>query len=534
MTVQCLNAGIALVVALSGLVVPAIGASSIEARIVEMTLAADQLEKLAEQKIKDGIALKPGSADVAPLLEKLCRPEEVSRLSNTSDDIFDMLSKYIRQQVRVMDVISGDGKNQQQITENLRETGNCVDAILASNTLAIEKLNEMLPSVGVEKGKTVVDKMIPASVTVFDSALEGYVLIGIGDDWCVKRAGPLLPFAKALVPHLNLEQKKYLGENTKRAAKYCPAASELLLPVFEQFYGKKVEVKPVTKPVAVPQPKKGMDLQFTPPKGLCQIDPSRSKAEQYLWTNLPDKKTAELTHTLFIDCLPLEQARKGDFSGKMPTNVIFLAVIPRTEGQTPPIPYNLKDLVSVLVTRDAPRYKDAKAFFASRKETADVFALLGSNENGVYYGIRKFDKTGKEVGGGISIYTMIETSPILIWVLAYETTIDEAKFNTAKQLAAQLQAENSRPVTVNLEGLPRLAKKVESCLTLPAGVGGKAVVSFTIDKEGILEGKPVVIEQDEGKASEVIGKAAIRALQKCQPYSEFGLQGQFHLPFVFQ
>ncbi|TKV70693.1 energy transducer TonB [Rhizobium sp. AU243] len=278
----------------------------------------------------------------------------------------------------------------------------------------------------------------------------------------------------------------------------------------------------------------GIDLQFTPPKGLCQVDPSRSKADQYLWTSLPDKKTAELTHTLFVDCLPLEQARKGDFSGKMPTNVIFLAVIPRTKDQTPPIPYNLKDLVSALVARDAPRYKDAKPFFGSRKETADIFALLGSDENGVYYGIRKFDKSGKEIGGGISIYTMIETSPILIWVLAFENTIDEAKFDTAKQLAAQLQAENSRPVTVNLKGLPHLAKKVQSCFNVPAGIGGKAVVSFKINEAGALEGTPVVIEQGGGEASEVIGKAAIRALQKCQPYLEFGLQGQFHLPFVIQ
>lgn len=69
---------------------------------------------------------------------------------------------------------------------------------------------------------------------------------------------------------------------------------------------------------------------------------------------------------------------------------------------------------------------------------------------------------------------------------------------------------------------------------MPAGIGGKAVVSFKINEAGALEGTPVVIEQGGGEASEVIGKAAIRALQKCQPYLEFGLQGQFHLPFVIQ
>lgn len=521
---------VASVVAAAGLAVPALGASSIETRLAEVTQAADQLEKLAEQKDREGVALKANSADVTPLLEQLCQPKEAQRIAETPDDILDVLPKYIRQQVRVMDVLSGDGKNQRQFTENLREAGNCVDAILASNTLALEKLNAGLPSVDIENGKKIIDEMVPASVAVFDGVLEGCILQGVGDDWCIKRTEPLLALAKALAPQLSLEQRKFLGEKTKRAAKSCPAASDLLLPVFEQFYGKKVEAKPGIKPVGVP--KQGIDLQFTPPKGLCQVDPSRSKADQYLWTTLPDKKTAELTHTLFVDCLPLEQARRGDFSGKMPTNVIFLAVIPRTKDQTPPIPYNLKDYVSALVVRDTPRYKDAKAFFGQPKETAS--ALLGSDKNGVYYGTRKFDKTGKEEGGGIAIYTMIDTSPIVIWVFTYEAAIDEAKFNAAKQIAAQLQAKNSPPVTVDMKGLPHLAKKVESCLTLPVAARGRAVVTFTIKEDGTLEGKPVVIEQGKGEASEAIGKAAIRALQKCQPYSEYGLQGQFHLPFVIQ
>ncbi|CAM5768214.1 energy transducer TonB family protein [Mesorhizobium amorphae] len=278
---------------------------------------------------------------------------------------------------------------------------------------------------------------------------------------------------------------------------------------------------------------KAIDLKFTPPNGLCQIDPSRSKADRQIWTTLPDPKTAQLTHTTFIDCLALEQARKGDFLGKPPTNVIFLAELPRTKDQTPPIPFNLKDLVAVLVGRDAPRYDDAKVFFGKPKETA--FALLGSDANGVYYGVRKFDETGKEVGGGFSVYTMIESTPLLVWVLHYETTIDEVKYQAVRQLIARMQDENSSPVTVNMDGMRGLAKKVESCLNLAAGeVAGKAVVSFRINEDGTLQGKPVVVEQSEDPASEAIGQAAVLALLKCQPYSEFGLQGQFHLPFVFK
>lgn len=280
---------------------------------------------------------------------------------------------------------------------------------------------------------------------------------------------------------------------------------------------------------------KAIDLKFTPPDGLCQVDPSRSKADQQIWTTLPDPKTAQLTHTTFVDCLALEQARKGDFSGKPPTNVIFLAEIPRTKDQRPPIPFNLKDLVAGLVARDAPRYEDAKAFFGEPKETATATALLGSDENGVYYGFRKFDETGKEVGGGLSVYTMIESTPLMIWVLHYETTIDEVKYQAVRQLIARMQDENTPPVTVNMDGMRGLARKVESCLNLAAGeVVGKAVVSFRINRDGTLEEKPVVVEQGEDPGSELIGKAAVRALLKCQPYLEFGLQGQFHLPFVFK
>lgn len=286
---------------------------------------------------------------------------------------------------------------------------------------------------------------------------------------------------------------------------------------------------------ALAEKAKAIDLKFTPPKELCQVDPSRSKADQQIWTTLPDPKTAQLTHTTFIDCLALEQARKGDFSGKPPTNVIFLAELPRTKDQQPPIPDNLKGMIAALVARDTPRYKDAKAFFRHPAEMSAAFALLGSDRHGVYYGLRKFGKEGKEIGGGFSVYTMIESTPLLIWVLHYETTIDEAKYQAVRQLIARMQHENTPPVTVNMEGMRGLAKKVESCLNLAAGEAeGKAVVSFAINEDGTLEGKPVVVDQGEGQGSEMIGKAAVRALLKCQPYSEFGLLGQFHLPFVFK
>lgn len=177
-------------------------------------------------------------------------------------------------------------------------------------------------------------------------------------------------------------------------------------------------------------------LAYDPPAGLCRIDPSQGEIDRKLWSGDPITRQGSGTLlSIWIDCVSLDTARRGDFSIPPRRHLSIFAIDPRA-----PLPSELGPFIAFFADRDRNRYMPTERFLADPKLGGGTF--LGHDERAVYYGLRKVGADGSVQGATVSAYTLVSGQRLVIFNQRFGSNYDDALRSETVGIVQSLHDKN--------------------------------------------------------------------------------------------
>lgn len=213
-------------------------AQALEAgRLEEMKQALAGFRAIGDAKAVAGEPLGISAPESRKLLSVLCRAGEAEKLSDLPTDRYDDTIGYIIVVGRVMGVVSDAADrsgSQQQITNDVRELGDCWDAALWSGRAALVIADRMArkdPEILKDpKSRAALAKLHQSVGLTLEGTLDSFRLAGIGTAWCEARLRPISAVAEVAGRSFPREQKLQLRKAIDLAAACGPAAKAGLQP----------------------------------------------------------------------------------------------------------------------------------------------------------------------------------------------------------------------------------------------------------------------------------------------------------------